>query len=701
MKKFKTLSLSFLLTFILLFGLSNFVSAQYTDVNFGGSGVNISYYPSGSDGTSQGDIILYENAATVNSQSIDCYVVVDSITGNSLTNVDQNSTSGSYYSNNEERFFSPFTSMPSGGGISRFNFQFVQDGTFSYNSGTNQVSATNVTLDSVRINSYDLDGNGNANSNQYTEFGGFTTSELDQSTNLVFATASSSTLTKWISNTNAGTTNATDPRNRVRVFYDTMSSFQISIGSGSNGLAYFFLEFAAGYDFPNSLSYYKVSGNVYNDSNGLFGDALVNGSGIGTVAGSSLFVSLINGGDSVSQCTQVAADGSYSFPAVLDGSYSLMLTDQVLAVNSTGNSVSLPSKCMNTGETSGNVSGTDGTVDGIISITVNGDNFQDANFGINMMPEAVTVINEIWNPSHGDTLTVGYTTIAAGGMGNMPFANDAEQGQINTIATFYVTSLPASSNQLLYDGIQLTVGDDGTNPPSLSNPYTITNIDFAKLKFVVNDRDSVEFSYSVMDAAGFADQTPAIYAYFWSNPLPVDFVNVKAHQLDKASTLITWATAMELNNSHFVIERMNDNQNEFTAIGEVLGSGTTFSLSSYDFIDNSKSTSNYSFYRIKQVDFDGVFTYSDIVRVQRSNEGTVSMFPNPIMSHSVVTVEVSTSASSFRIINMEGLDITSALSISQNNGTYSIQVSDLAVGVYFVEVIVQNKKIIKKLNKVL
>lgn len=611
--------------------------AQYNDINFGGSGVSISYYPSGSDGSDQDDIILYENVATINSQSVDCYVIVDSVTGNAITNIDQNSASGSSWSNNSSRFFSTFTDMPSTGGQVHLNFQFIQDGTFSYNSSSNVVSATNVTLDSVRVNSYDLDGNGSANSEQYTEFENFTSSELDASTNLSFSSTGS--LTRWTSTTTANTSNITDPTNRVRVFYNTISDFQVVVGSG-NGAAYFFVEFAAGFNFGTPQTFYQINGNLFNDSNGLFGNSIVDGLGTNVMDGTSMYASLINSGDSVIESIAIASNGSYSFPVVADGSYSVITTTSQLTTNSTGNSSDIPSLWKNTGENIGTSAGNDGTPNGEIAVTVNGANVENVNFGVNKRPEATTIINQIDAPAVGDSLTVGATTLAFGGFGLEPSGTDNEDGAISNPDSILITSLPKSTNKLTYDGTEIVFGADATNPPSVSNPFSISSFDNTKLKFVVNTRDSAEFNYSIVDAAGLTDQTPATFTYFWTPPIPVEFIGMNATLLKNEDVLVSWSTAMELNNHFFEVQRADiDNSVDFKVVGIVEGAGTTNSIQEYSFSDNLKNANSDKFvYRIRQVDFDGKFDYSRIASITRLPQQSIIMYPTP--ANNVINIDI-------------------------------------------------------------
>lgn len=85
--------------------------------------------------------------------------------------------------------------------------------------------------------------------------------------------------------------------------------------------------------------------------------------------------------------------------------------------------------------------------------------------------------------------------------------------------------------------------------------------------------------------------------------LPVDLIFFEAHEI-KNGILLKWATASEINNSHFEIQRSVDGQT-FEGIGLVNGYGTTNEYHQYEFLDRVPKSVNY--YRLRQVDYDGKF----------------------------------------------------------------------------------------------
>ena len=79
--------------------------------------------------------------------------------------------------------------------------------------------------------------------------------------------------------------------------------------------------------------------------------------------------------------------------------------------------------------------------------------------------------------------------------------------------------------------------------------------------------------------------------------------------------MITWKTSMENNNSLFVVEKSSDGRT-FSKIGTATGSGNSRKSKPYNFLDAS-ATGYKNIYRLRQVDYDGSFTFSDVVTVYK------------------------------------------------------------------------------------
>lgn len=242
---------------------NNYFDNNFAAISFGGTGVTVINGVTGDTitntitpgiGTEAGDVVVYRNVTNLSGQSIDCIIRTVSVTpGVTFSAYDQSAVSGGSFNSNDPKFFSPQVSFPSfasGGGSLLFNFQFILGG--SYNTVTQ--SGANVVLQDVRINSYDVDGNSTANSNQYNEFGGFSTSERGNPTTLNAPTFNATTgLTTYLSNTDANNATVTADPTRIRIAYNNMSDFNMRLG-GAAGTAFFFLDFSAGPAFNTAVT---------------------------------------------------------------------------------------------------------------------------------------------------------------------------------------------------------------------------------------------------------------------------------------------------------------------------------------------------------------------------------------------------------------------------------------------------------------
>ena len=112
-----------------------------------------------------------------------------------------------------------------------------------------------------------------------------------------------------------------------------------------------------------------------------------------------------------------------------------------------------------------------------------------------------------------------------------------------------------------------------------------------------------------------------------NNPLPIELLTLTARPQNRR-VKVAWKTASETDNSHFVVER-TANGKDYTTVATVLGAGTSEEERTYQTWDN-QPLSGQSYYRLKQIDFDGEYTYSRPVSVYLPTEQvSVRLYPNP------------------------------------------------------------------------
>ena len=122
-----------------------------------------------------------------------------------------------------------------------------------------------------------------------------------------------------------------------------------------------------------------------------------------------------------------------------------------------------------------------------------------------------------------------------------------------------------------------------------------------------------------------ASYNPTVNCANGCSPLPVELAEFKAI-CENGQTVLKWKTASEKNNSHFVVEL---NRHGFEEIGRVNGNGTTSNISNYTFTHRNEDSKTV-YYRLKQVDFDGNFEYSNTIAVDCfSKNNNFRLFPNP------------------------------------------------------------------------
>jgi endoglucanase Acf2 len=115
--------------------------------------------------------------------------------------------------------------------------------------------------------------------------------------------------------------------------------------------------------------------------------------------------------------------------------------------------------------------------------------------------------------------------------------------------------------------------------------------------------------------------------------LPVELLNLEAKAINNTHTVLQWQTASEHDNDYFEIQRCVDPANNiWESIGMVKGNGNSNTIQSYEFSDLAPRP-GINYYRLKQVDFDQRFEFSNVVSAEFSNKlRVVSAYPNPARS---------------------------------------------------------------------
>jgi hypothetical protein len=201
-----------------------------------------------------------------------------------------------------------------------------------------------------------------------------------------------------------------------------------------------------------------------------------------------------------------------------------------------------------------------------------------------------------------------------------------------------------------------------------------------------------------------------------NSPLPVELTSFTANVNDKSVNLI-WQTATEVNNYGFEVERaanlrglQNGNQDSnlggFSTIGFVQGNGNSNSTKEYSFTDkmlNLNLNLNLT-YRLKQIDIDGKFTYSDVVEVEVNNMPTefalYQNYPNPFNPSTTIKFALPMDSKvTLKVYNIVGQKVTTLINNESKEAGYhqvNFNANELATGIYIYRLTANDFTSIKK-----
>ena len=170
------------------------------------------------------------------------------------------------------------------------------------------------------------------------------------------------------------------------------------------------------------------------------------------------------------------------------------------------------------------------------------------------------------------------------------------------------------------------------------------------------------------------------------DPVPVELVSFYGSSLN-GNVILEWTTATELNNRGFEVERKSLNSS-YEVIGFVSGAGSTTELRNYSFADDNLSTSSYT-YRLKQLDFDGTFEYSQEVIVDVIAPAVYSLeqnYPNPFNPSTSINFNIAEAGMvKLAVYNLLGQEVKSLVNEFKEAGQHTIlfDASTLTSGAYF------------------
>ncbi|MEZ4917187.1 MAG: T9SS type A sorting domain-containing protein [Chitinophagales bacterium] len=180
--------------------------------------------------------------------------------------------------------------------------------------------------------------------------------------------------------------------------------------------------------------------------------------------------------------------------------------------------------------------------------------------------------------------------------------------------------------------------------------------------------------------------------------LPVEYLQELQGQNKGEMNELKWTTAIEINNDYFELER-SDNGIDFNTIGKQKGKGNSNEATNYTYFDKTFIEGN-NYYRLKQVDFDGAYSFSNIVVINNVNayKNTVfAIYPNPASNSFTIALSENDEKLNIEISNTLGQIIytdnivegkNNISTVDWTNGIYSIVFKDKT------GILIGNKKVV-------
>jgi len=181
--------------------------------------------------------------------------------------------------------------------------------------------------------------------------------------------------------------------------------------------------------------------------------------------------------------------------------------------------------------------------------------------------------------------------------------------------------------------------------------------------------------------------------------LPVELLAFTAKMVENQATL-AWKTATETNNAGFEIQHSTDGK-VFEKIGWLDGKGTTVETQEYTFVDE-KAAPGQNYYRLKQMDTDGVYAFSEIISLALKSEKivvTADFFPNPAQHTAQITLTAEEEGDvTITLYDSFGKTTqTSTQKLTTGTNQLFLHVADLPKGSYFAKIQAGEQVLYRKL----
>jgi biopolymer transport protein ExbB len=245
-----------------------------------------------------------------------------------------------------------------------------------------------------------------------------------------------------------------------------------------------------------------------------------------------------------------------------------------------------------------------------------------------------------------------------------------------------------NNNELRFGGVHGTAG---------GNPHEFTGIiDEIKISNIARSADWVATEFNNQNSPStFYNVSVELTAAVLCATLPIELLDFSAELTSIKSVQLNWQTASETDNDYFTVER-SKNGTDWTSSIKVDGAGSSTTKLYYKTVDNSPYFGT-SYYRLKQTDYDGQYSYSAIESVnisELSNE--ISIYPNPT-TNDIIVRGSSVELEKIQVFDILGQDVTKMTSILKISDTEMIiDLSELSASFYFILTQTTSNKVYKQ-----
>lgn len=310
------------------------------------------------------------------------------------------------------------------------------------------------------------------------------------------------------------------------------------------------------------------------------------------------------------------------------------------------------------------------------------------------------------NYIYGEVATASYTSLNGSKLGTPSFAGltgpvfepiDSLKGDLARAFLYFVTR---------YEDNMTTYGNNAEAVQAFE-PNTFPSIDIPYLKLMLkwHNQDAVSAKEIARNNAAYTFQGnrnpyidhPEYVAMVWNSncpgltTLPVNILYFTG-KLQANRVVLNWEVDNEINFKEYIVER-SVNASEYTAIGDVVAANSK----TYTFTDDATTIKGRRvYYRLKKVDKDGSFTYSDVFSVHIPLNIAFSVYPNP--AKEVIQLQINSNANTtvqVIIADMVGKIIINK-AFASNNGLIRISTNNLTNGTYLVKVFLGGEQYLQK-----